>query len=59
MVVNVRATASNGLNRDSTIVAIKPNTFDKQRLIKYLGQLDVEILEEVKQKLQIYLNFVS
>ena len=59
VVVTVKATASNGLNRNSTIIAIEPNTFDKQRLIKYLGELEVEILEEVKQKLQIYLNFVG
>ncbi len=59
VVVTVQATASNGLNRDSTIIAIEPNTFDKKRLIKYLGQLDVKILEEVKQKLRIYLNFVG
>ena len=57
--MTVKATASNGLKRDSTILAIKPNTFDKQRLIKYLGELEAEILEEVKQKLQIYLNFVG
>ena len=59
VIVTVKSTVSNGLDRDSTIIAIEPNTFDKQRLIKYLGKLESEVLEEVKQKLQIYLNLVS
>ena len=57
VVVKLKATQSNGLDRDSTIIAIEPNTFDKRRLIKYLGQIEVETLIEVKQKLQIYLDF--
>ncbi len=58
VVVKVKATKHNGLSKDSTIIAIEPNTFDKKRLIKLLGEIDLKILEEVKQKLQIYLNFV-
>lgn len=56
VVVEVKASSSNSLNRDGTIIAIEPNTFDKKRLVKYLGQLENESLELVKQKLQIYLN---
>ncbi len=56
VVVTIEATESNGLDRDSTVIAIEPNTFDKRRLIKYLGQIEVKTLEEVKQKLQIYLS---
>jgi mRNA interferase MazF len=59
VVVTVKADTSNGLDRDSTIVAIEPNTFDKKRLLKYLGQLKTEPLQEVKQKLQIYLDFTQ
>ena len=57
VVVTVKSTKSNGLDRDSTIIAIEPNTFDKQRLIKYLGQIEMETWKEVQQKLQIYLDF--
>ena len=56
VVVQLKATQSNGLDLDSTVIAIEPNTFDKRRLIKYLGQIEIKILEEVKQKLQIYLS---
>lgn len=56
VVVQLKATQSNGLDLDSTVIAIEPNTFDKRRLIKYLGQIEMKILEEVKQKLQIYLS---
>lgn len=56
VVVKLKATQSNGLDRDSTIIAIEPNTFDKRRLVKYLGEIDKETLKEVKQKLQIYLD---
>ncbi|MEM9273042.1 MAG: type II toxin-antitoxin system PemK/MazF family toxin [Cyanobacteria bacterium P01_F01_bin.143] len=54
--VQLQATQSNGLDLDSTAIAIEPNTFDKRRLIKYLGQIEIEILEEIKQKLRIYLS---
>ena len=56
VVVEVKASNSNGLNRDSNIIAIEPNTFDKKRLVRYLGQLENESLDLVRQKLQIYLN---
>ena len=58
VVVKIQPTKSNGLSKNSTIIAIEPNTFDKQRLIKFLGEIDSETLEEVQQKLRIYLNFV-
>ncbi|VEP12853.1 conserved hypothetical protein [Hyella patelloides LEGE 07179] len=40
VVVRVIASQANGLNSDSTIVAIEPSTFDKKRLIKHLGELE-------------------
>ena len=52
VVVTVPATESNGLSTNITIIAIEPNTFDKQRLIRFLGEIDLQTLEEVKQKLQ-------
>jgi mRNA interferase MazF len=54
--ITVQSTANNGLERNSKIIAIEPNTFDKRRLVKYLGELEPEILDEVQQKLRIYLN---
>ncbi|BAU65537.1 hypothetical protein STA3757_29250 [Stanieria sp. NIES-3757] len=56
VVVQLKATPNNGLDKDSTVIAIEPNTFDKRRLIKYLGEIEIESWEEVKQKLQIYLS---
>ncbi|WP_036485685.1 type II toxin-antitoxin system PemK/MazF family toxin [Myxosarcina sp. GI1] len=59
VVVTVKASITNGLDKDSIIIAIEPNTFDKKRCIKYLGQIDLEILSEVKQKLNIYLDLLN
>lgn len=56
VVVQIKATKSNGLSKNSTIVAIEPNTFDKKRLVKPLGEIDLKTLEEVQRKLRIYLN---
>ena len=56
VVVRVKASPENGLNSDSTIVAIEPSTFDKGRLIKYLGQLESHWFEEVKGILKLYLD---
>ncbi len=56
VVVRVKATSVNGLNSDSTIIAIEPSTFDKTRLIKYLGDLESSYLNEVKDILKFYLD---
>lgn len=54
--VIVTASSNNGLNHDSAIVTIEPNTFDKRRLLRYLGQLENEYLVKVKNQLSLYLN---
>lgn len=36
------------LDRDSVIITIEPATFDKQRLKKYLGLLEPELLVKVR-----------
>ena len=46
----------NGLRKNSELIVVDPATFDKKRLIKYLGQLEDNLLKEVKRKLSIYLN---
>ena len=50
------ASAKNGLNNEGTIIAIEPSTFDKRRLIKYLGQVEDNFLTEVKSILKFYPN---
>jgi mRNA interferase MazF len=56
VVVRVKASSENGLNSDSTIVAIEPSTFDKTRLIRHLGQLESGYFDEVKNILKLYLD---
>ena len=56
VVVRVIASKENGLNNDSTIIAIEPNTFDKRRLIKCLGQLERVFFAEVQSILKFYLD---
>ena len=55
VVVRVTPSAKNGLNNESTIIAIEPSTFDKRRLIKYLGQVEDNLLDEVRSILKFYL----
>ena len=56
VVVKAIASAENGLDKDSMIVVIEPNTFDKRRLIKCLGQLESNLFAEVQSILKFYLN---
>ena len=56
VVVRVPATNENGLNAESTIIAIEPNTFDKKRLVKHLGNLEVDYLQNVERILKSYLD---
>ena len=56
VVVRAIATLENGLNNESTIIAIEPSTFDKGRLIKYLGQLESSYFKKVKSILKFYLD---
>ena len=56
VIVRVSRSSQNGLNNDSTIIAIEPSTFDKKRLIKCLGDLELNYLQNVRQILSTYLN---
>jgi mRNA interferase MazF len=56
IVVPIKPDDNNGLNTDSFIVCIDPMTFDKQRLVRQLGMLDVEILGRVQSILRSYLD---
>lgn len=56
VVVRVQASQDNGLESDSTIIAIEPSTFDKSRLVKYLGQIENSLFDEVRSILKFYLD---
>ena len=56
VVVRAVASSANGLSKNSTIIAIEPSTFDKRRLVKYLGQLESNFFEEVQSILRFYLD---
>jgi mRNA interferase MazF len=56
VIVIVPASSDNGLNCDSGIVTMEPNTFDKRRLLKYIGELEAPYLAQMKRQLTLYLN---
>lgn len=55
-VVAVPSSVQNGLSVDSLLVCIEPMTFDKTRLIQWLGELEAELLEQVQSILRQYLK---
>ena len=59
VLVPVPPSKENGLDLESFIVAIEPMTFDKRRLIKHLGQLDVSIIKQVQSILTRYLDLAE
>jgi mRNA interferase MazF len=54
-VVIVPSSAENGLSVDSLLVCVCPATFDKVRLVRHLGQLEDDLLEQAKDILRRYL----
>jgi mRNA interferase MazF len=59
IVVSIDPDLTNGLNTDSFIICIDPMTFDKQRLVKQLGILNVEKIHQVQSILRSYLDLDS
>jgi mRNA interferase MazF len=59
IVVSINPDLTNGLNTDSFIICIDPMTFDKQRLVKQLGILNVEKIHQVQSILRSYLDLDS
>lgn len=55
-VVVVPSSAQNGLSVDSLLVCVCPATFDKVRLVRHLGQLEDELLEQAQNILRRYLS---
>ncbi len=56
VVVPLAPDINNGLTTDSFIVCIDPMTFDKQRLVKQLGKLNLETVRQVQSILRSYLE---
>ena len=59
VVVALEPNPNNGLTTDSFIVCIDPMTFDKQRLVKQLGILNIEKIRQVQSILSSYLELDS
>ncbi|MFM5996014.1 MAG: type II toxin-antitoxin system PemK/MazF family toxin, partial [Dolichospermum sp.] len=55
-VVEVPASAQNGLSVDSLLICVEPMTFDKVRLTQKLGELETELLEQGQTILRCYLS---
>ncbi|MFM6220124.1 MAG: type II toxin-antitoxin system PemK/MazF family toxin, partial [Dolichospermum sp.] len=55
-VVEVPASAQNGLSVDSLLICVEPMTFDKVRLTQQLGDLEAELLEQSQNILRRYLS---
>jgi mRNA interferase MazF len=55
-VVSVTASQENGLAADSLLVCIEPMNFDKAKLSKHLGHLELELLQQVQSVLKRYLT---
>jgi mRNA interferase MazF len=56
VVVPIAPSNTNGLNVSSFIVCVDPMTFDKQRLVKRLGELQSEQINQVQTILRSYLE---
>jgi mRNA interferase MazF len=56
IVVPIAPSDSNGLDADSFLICIDPVTFDKRRLVQYLGQLEEEQTQQAKAILRRYLE---
>lgn len=56
VVVPITPSDNNGLDADSFLICIDPVTFDKRRLVQYLGQLEEEQTQQAKAILRRYLE---
>lgn len=53
---HVKIDAMQGLEKDSVVLVEQVRTVDKERLIKKLGMLSFEKMQEIKEALKISLN---
>ncbi|MFM7885312.1 MAG: type II toxin-antitoxin system PemK/MazF family toxin [Pseudanabaena sp.] len=54
VIVPLLPSVKNGLSSNSFVVCVDPMTFDKQRLIQCLGQVEPNQLQEIQQILTRY-----
>jgi mRNA interferase MazF len=56
IMVPVTPSNTNGLDAESFLICIDPMTFDKKRLVQYVGQLEQEQIQQSKSILRRYLD---
>ncbi|WP_192843612.1 type II toxin-antitoxin system PemK/MazF family toxin [Leptolyngbya sp. NIES-2104] len=56
VMIAIAPSETNGLDVESYAVCIDPATFDKKRLVKRLGQIEIEQIQQIKQILATYLD---
>ena len=54
--VPVSPTASNGLDSESFVICVEPMTFDKQRFVQHLGELEKNQIQQMKSILTTFLD---
>lgn len=56
VMIPVMPSEANGLDSESFLIGVDPMTFDKSRLVQYLGQLEVEQICQAQIILKRYLE---
>ncbi len=56
IVIPITPSATNGLDLESFLICVDPMTFDKRRLVKYIGQLEDNQIQQLKSILRQYLD---
>lgn len=56
VMVPVTPSDANGLDLESFLIGVEPLTFDKRRLVQYLGQLEERHIHQAKSILRRYLD---
>lgn len=56
IVIPIIPTDANGLDVESFLICVDPMTFDKRRLVKYIGQLEDDQIQQFKSILRRYLD---
>lgn len=56
IVIPITPSDANGLDEESFLICVEPMTFDKRRLVKYIGGLEDNQIEQFKSILRQYLD---
>ena len=57
IMISITPCDTNGLDVESFLICVEPMTFDKRRLVKYIGQLEDDQIQQFKSILRRYLDF--